>query len=81
LVDIELLLAASFSTIFSKLNPDLHPSTINSPKILPANGDILYRDSKWIPSISMISSLSFVGCSNYSFAKLRLVRKHRTKRT
>jgi hypothetical protein len=40
LVDIELLLAASFSTIFSKLNPDLHPSTINS-KILPANGDIL----------------------------------------
>jgi hypothetical protein len=39
LVDIELLLA-SFSTIFSKLNPDLHPSTINSPKILPANGDI-----------------------------------------
>jgi hypothetical protein len=41
LVDIELLLAASFSTIFSKLNPDLHPSTINSPKILPANGDII----------------------------------------
>jgi hypothetical protein len=75
LVDIELLLAASFSTIFSKLNPDLHPSTINSPKILPANGDILYRDSKWIPSISMISSLLFFGCSNYSFAKLRLVRK------
>jgi hypothetical protein len=76
LVDIELLLAASFSTIFSKLNPDLHPSTINSPKILPANGDILYRDSKWIPSISMISSLLFfLYCSNYSFAKLRLVRK------
>jgi hypothetical protein len=38
LVDIELLLAASFSTIFSKLNPDLHPSTINSLKSF--NGDI-----------------------------------------
>jgi hypothetical protein len=69
LVDIELLLAASFSTIFSKLNPDLHPSTINSPKILPANG-IFYMNQMNTEYFNDFLSFFFVGCSNYSFCKV-----------
>jgi hypothetical protein len=69
LVDIELLLAASFSTIFSKLNPDLHPSTINSPKILPANGDFYIETQNGYQYFNDFLSF-FVGCSNYSFCKV-----------